>query len=392
MTNTDDPILKFTQELIRRPSITPKDEGCQRLICDILDPLDFQVEHLRFGEVDNLWVRHGNGHPVLCFAGHTDVVPPGSLDEWISDPFAAELHDDRLVARGAADMKSGLAAMVFACRRFVENYPNHNGSIALLITSDEEGEARDGTYRVMETLSNRKETIDWCIVGEPSSSKKLGDTVRIGRRGSLTGLMTLRGVQGHVAYPTEARNPIHDLANLVHEINKKPIDNGTEHFPPTSFQMVNVHSDAGAPNVVPGELKCRFNFRYSTKWTQESLSSHIENLALGLGIDCDITWRNAGNPFFTQEGKLSNALSAAINEHTGINPELSTSGGTSDGRFIAPHGVDIVEFGPLNKTIHKVNEEVLIDDIPKLADIYYRTAELLLEKNHEAKILESIDD
>ncbi len=392
MTNTDDPILKFTQELIRRPSITPKDEGCQRLICDILDPLDFQVEHLRFGEVDNLWVRHGNGHPVLCFAGHTDVVPPGSLDEWISDPFAAELHDDRLVARGAADMKSGLAAMVFACRRFVENYPNHNGSIALLITSDEEGEARDGTYRVMETLSKRKETIDWCIVGEPSSSKKLGDTVRIGRRGSLTGLMTLRGVQGHVAYPTEARNPIHDLANLVHEINKKPIDNGTEHFPPTSFQMVNVHSDAGAPNVVPGELKCRFNFRYSTKWTQESLSSHIENLALGLGIDCDITWRNAGNPFFTQEGKLSNALSAAINEHTGINPELSTSGGTSDGRFIAPHGVDIVEFGPLNKTIHKVNEEVLIDDIPKLADIYYRTAELLLEKNHEAKTLESIDD
>ena len=380
MTNTDDPILKFTQELIRRRSITPKDEGCQRLICDILDPLDFQVEHLRFGEVDNLWVRHGNGHPVLCFAGHTDVVPPGSLDEWISDPFAAELHDDRLVARGAADMKSGLAAMVFACRRFVENYPNHNGSIALLITSDEEGEARDGTYRVMETLSNRKETIDWCIVGEPSSSKKLCDTVRIGRRGSLTGLMTLRGVQGHVAYPTEARNPIHDLANLVHEINKKPIDNGTEHFPPTSFQMVNVHSDAGAPNVVPGELKCRFNFRYSTKWTQESLSSHIENLALGLGIDCDITWRNAGNPFFTQEGKLSNALSAAINEHTGINPELSTSGGTSDGRFIAPHGVDIVEFGPLNKTIHKVNEEVLIDDIPKLADIYYRTAELLLEK------------
>ena len=385
MTNTDDPILKFTQELIRRRSITPKDEGCQRLICDILDPLDFQVEHLRFGEVDNLWVRHGNGHPVLCFAGHTDVVPPGSLDEWISDPFAAELHDDRLVARGAADMKSGLAAMVFACRRFVENYPNHNGSIALLITSDEEGEARDGTYRVMETLSNRKETIDWCIVGEPSSSKKLGDTVRIGRRGSLTGLMTLRGVQGHVAYPTEARNPIHDLANLVHEINKKPIDNGTEHFPPTSFQMVNVHSDAGAPNVVPGELKCRFNFRYSTKWTQESLSSHIENLALGLGIDCDITWRNAGNPFFTQEGKLSNALSAAINEHTGINPELSTSGGTSDGRFIAPHGVDIVEFGPLNKTIHKVNEEVLIDDIPKLADIYYRTAELLLKKTMRRK-------
>jgi len=379
MNNMDDPVLKLTQELIRRPSVTPKDEGCQKLISDILEPLDFQIENLRFGEVDNLWARHGKGHPVLCFAGHTDVVPPGSVEEWIADPFAAEIHDGRLVARGAADMKSGLAAMVFACRRFVETYPDHNGSIALLITSDEEGEAKDGTYRVMQTLSKRKEKIDWCIVGEPSSTKKLGDTVRIGRRGSLSGLMTLRGVQGHVAYPAEARNPIHDLANLVRAINCKPIDNGTENFPPTSFQMVNVHSDAGAPNVIPGELKCRFNFRYSTHWTQESLSAHVENLIASLGIDCDITWRNAGDPFFTQAGHLSKAISTAINEHTGINPELSTSGGTSDGRFIAPHGVDVVEFGPLNKTIHKVNEEVLIKDIPKLADIYYRTAELLLE-------------
>ena len=310
-------------------------------------------------------------------------MPAGSKTEWISDPFAADIHGNKLIARGAADMKSGLAAMVLACKRFIETYPNHNGSIALLITSDEEGEAQDGTYRVMDTLSKRDETIDWCVIGEPSSMKKLGDTVRIGRRGSLTGLMTLRGIQGHVAYPSEARNPIHDLASLVQAINHKPLDNGNEHFPPTSFQMVNVHSDAGAPNVIPGELKCRFNFRYSTQWTQESLSTHVESLIDKLGIDCDITWRNAGNPFFTPKGHLSNALCKSINEYTGIEPELSTSGGTSDGRFIAPHGVDVVEFGPLNKTIHKVNEEVLIEDIPKLENIYYRTAELLLENKKQ---------
>lgn len=378
MTDANDSVLELTCELIRRPSVTPDDQGCQRLVGEILAPLGFELEHLRFGEVDNLWARRGKDGPVLCFAGHTDVVPAGPTEQWRADPFAAEVHDGRLVGRGAADMKSGLAAMLTACRRFVNDYPDHGGSVAFLITSDEEGEAKDGTQQVMETLSGRNEHIDWCVIGEPSSTQVLGDTVRIGRRGSLTGLMTLRGVQGHVAYPAEARNPIHDLADLVSAINQEPLDEGNSHFPPTSFQMVNVHSDAGAPNVIPGELKCRFNFRYSTQWTQETLSAHVEALVSKFGIDCDITWRNAGDPFLTEEGRLSRAVSQAVKEHTGLEPELSTGGGTSDGRFIAPHGVDVVEFGPINKTVHKVNEEILIEDIPRLTDIYYRIAELLL--------------
>lgn len=381
MTVPNSPVLELTRELIRRPSVTPDDQGCQQLISEILGNLGFELEHLRFGEVDNLWARRGEDGPMLCFAGHTDVVPPGPAEEWAADPFAAEVRDGRLIARGAADMKSGLAAMLTACRRFVEKHPNHAGSIAFLITSDEEGEAKDGTYRVMETLAKRNERIDWCVIGEPSSSQALGDTVRIGRRGSLTGLMTLRGVQGHVAYPSEARNPIHDLADLVSAINHKPLDEGNSHFPPTSFQMVNVHSDAGAPNVIPGELKCRFNFRYSTQWTQETLAAHIQGIVSELGIDCDITWRNAGDPFLTEEGRLSQAVSRAVKEHTGLDPELSTSGGTSDGRFIAPHGVDVVEVGPINRTIHKVNEEILVADIPRLTDIYYRITELLLVEN-----------
>ena len=381
MTLTNDPSVELTRELIRRPSVTPDDQGCQSLIGEILEPLGFGLERLRFGEVDNLWARRGEEAPVLCFAGHTDVVPPGPMQEWTADPFAAEVHDGRLIARGAADMKSGLAAMLMACQRFVQTHPTHAGSIAFLLTSDEEGDARDGTRMVMETLSARDERIDWCVIAEPSSDQALGDTIRIGRRGSLTGLMTLRGLQGHVAYPAEARNPIHDLARLVSAINHAPLDEGNSHFPPTSFQMVNVHSDAGAPNVIPGELKCRFNFRYSTQWTQETLAAHVEDLVSKLGIDCEITWRNAGDPFLTGEGRLSQAVSRAVKELTGLDPELSTSGGTSDGRFIAPHGVDVVEFGPINKTIHKVNEEILVEDIPRLPDIYYRIAELLLVEN-----------
>ncbi len=371
-------VVELTRALVRLPSVTPKDSGCQQMIAQLLTKLGFSTESMRFGEVDNLWARRGTAGPVLCFAGHTDVVPPGPSEQWRVDPFAAEIHDGRLVARGAADMKSGLAAMLGACDRFVEAYPNHDGSIAFLITSDEEGEASDGTYKVMEALTERGERIDWCVIGEPSSDRLLGDTVSIGRRGSLTGLMTIRGLQGHVAYPAEARNPIHDLADFVGAINREPLDAGNSHFPPTSFQMVNVHCDAGAPNVIPGELKCRFNFRYSTVWTQDTLATHVEGILTSLGIDYEITWRNAGDPFLTEEGQLSEATCRAVREHTGVDPELSTSGGTSDGRFIAPHGVDVVEVGPINKTIHKVNEEILIEDIPRLMEIYYRIAELLL--------------
>ena len=378
MTDWNKAVLNLTRDLVRMPSVTPQDAGCQALLGAILQESGFRVESMRFGEVDNLWARRGNGGPLLCFAGHTDVVPPGPAEDWAVDPFAGKIHDGRLIARGAADMKSGLAAMTVACRRFVHDYPDHPGSIAFLITSDEEGEARDGTLRVMETLDRRGERIDWCVIGEPSSSSNLGDTIRVGRRGSLTGLMTLRGIQGHVAYPDEARNPIHDLANFVSAVNREPLDRGNDLFPPSSFQMVNVHSDTGATNVIPGELRCRFNFRYSTEWTRQSLVEHIESLTAELGIDCDIDWRDVGRPFLTADGRLTRAVARAVREQTGREPECSTSGGTSDGRFISPYGVDVVEFGPDNRTIHKVNEAVRVDDLPVLQRTYYRIAELLL--------------
>jgi succinyl-diaminopimelate desuccinylase len=370
--------LELTRELIRKPSVTPDDQGCQTLIGSRLESVGFVVEGLRYGDVDNLWARHGTAAPLLCFAGHTDVVPPGPTEQWSVDPFAADVTDGQLTARGAADMKGSLAAMIIAAERFVSTYPEHAGSLAFLITSDEEGEAANGTTKVMETLDARGELIDWCVVGEPSSATALGDTVRVGRRGSLTGLMTLRGIQGHVAYPLKAVNPMHGFAQFVAAITEKPVDNGNEYFPPTTFQMVNVHCDAGAPNVVPGELRCRFNFRYSTEWTQESLSNHVEGIMRELKLDFDVTWKNAGMPFITETGRLTNAICAAVHEETGSNPELSTSGGTSDGRFIAPYGVDVVELGPLNETIHKVNETLNVADLPRLERIYYRIAELLL--------------
>ena len=385
MTDWNKAVLDLTRDLLRIQSVTPADGGCQALLGAALKAAGFRVESMRYGEVDNLWARRGDGGPLLCFAGHTDVVPPGPVAEWAVDPFAAEICGGRLIARGAADMKSGLAAMTVACQRFVHDYPDHPGSIAFLITSDEEGEARDGTLRVMEELDRRGECIDWCVVGEPSSTHVLGDAIRVGRRGSLTGLMTLRGIQGHVAYPQEARNPIHDLAEFVSAVNLQPLDRGNRHFPPSSFQMVNVHSDTGATNVIPGELTCRFNFRYSTEWTQDALVGHIESLLARLDIDCDIDWRDVGRPFLTDEGTLTRAAARAVLEQTGCEPELSTSGGTSDGRFISPYGVDVVEFGPVNRTIHKVNEEVRVDDLPVLQRVYYRIAELLLM---EAKHIE----
>jgi succinyl-diaminopimelate desuccinylase len=315
---------------------------------------------------------------VLVFAGHTDVVPSGPPEQWAVDPFAATVRGDELIGRGAADMKGSLAAMITACRRFVERYPRIEGSLGLLITSDEEGAADDGTLKVMETLASRGETFQYCVVGEPSSTARLGDTIKIGRRGSLSGIMTIRGVQGHVAYPLQVDNPIHALGRFVAAMTREPVDAGNEHFPPTTFQMVNVHSDAGAPNVVPGELKCRFNLRYSNVWTHEQLAARVERVLHDLGIDYELKWRVAGKPFLTRPGLLTEAVQTAVREATGRDAELSTSGGTSDGRFIAPYGIDVVELGPVNATIHKVDEVVSIADLERLERIYFRIAELLL--------------
>ncbi len=370
--------LALALELIRRPSISPDDQGCQAEISSRLSASGFDVEDLPFGDVKNLWARHGKSDPVLCFAGHTDVVPPGPEDQWLTDPFAAEIRDGQLIARGAADMKASLAAMITAAEKFIVANPDHAGSIAFLITSDEEGPAEDGTAKVMEALAARGETIDWCVVGEPSSAAQLGDTVRVGRRGSLSGIMSLRGIQGHVAYPTESVNPMHKIAEFISAMTSTPLDQGNEFFPPSSFQMVYIHCDANAPNVVPGELSCRFNIRYNTEWTRDTLSGHIEQKLNDLGLDFDVDWRLAGEPFLTEPGKLTDAVSAAVKEETGLDTELSTSGGTSDGRYISPYGVDVVEVGPINATIHKVNETLDIEDVPRLERIYYRIAELLL--------------
>lgn len=370
--------LELAQALIRRPSVTPEDAGCQSLIAAILADGGFRVEHLRFVDVDNLWARHGDAHPTLVFAGHTDVVPPGPAEQWRTEPFDAAVVDGRLTGRGAADMKGSLAAMINASLRFVRAHPEHAGSIALLLTSDEEGVADNGTLKVMQTLAARGENFEYCVVGEPSSDSVLGDTVRIGRRGSLSGIMTVHGVQGHVAYPLQADNPMHALAKFINAMTSAPIDAGNAHFPPTTFQMVYVHCDASAVNVVPGELKCRFNFRYSTQWTHASLAQMVEDTLRRLGIRYELKWRVAGEPFLTAEGVLTAAVVDAVKAETGVGAKLSTSGGTSDGRFIAPYGVDVVEVGPINATIHKVNEEVLVDDILRLERIYFRIAERLL--------------
>ena len=372
-----DPV-ELAQALIRRESVTPDDAGCQALVAELLGAAGFAVEHLRFGNVDNLWARHGTGRPALVFAGHTDVVPPGPEAEWTVPPYEARIEGGLLKGRGAADMKGSLAAMIVAGLRFVREHPQHAGSIGFLLTSDEEGLADDGTLKVMQALAGRDELFDYCIVGEPSSSERLGDTVRVGRRGSLSGIMTVKGTQGHVAYPLEADNPMHALARFVTAVTAAPIDAGNAHFPPTTFQMVYIHSDADAVNVVPGEARCRFNFRYSTVWNQQTLAAWAEQKLAEAGVRYEITWRNAGEPFLTVPGRLTDAVSAAVREETGIEPELSTSGGTSDGRFIAPYGIDVVELGPINKTIHKVNEEVRVDDLVALERIYHSIAQRLV--------------
>ena len=377
-TSGQHPSILLLNELIRRPSVTPDDAGCQELIAARLAPLGFSCEQMPFADVSNLYARRGEAGPVLCFAGHTDVVPPGPVDEWHGDPFDPVVRDGCIYGRGAADMKSGLAAMVVACERFLADHPDHAGSLALLITSDEEGRARDGTLRVMAQLKDRNERLDWCVLGEPSSQERLGDTVRIGRRGSLSGMLTVRGVQGHVAYPQLADNPIGRFAPVLAELHRIEWDAGNDYFPPTSFQVVDLRAGVGFPNVTPGELTARFNFRYSTEWDYERLEARVQALFDAHDIDYELAWHLSGEPFLTRPGRLIDAVSRAVEETAGARPTLSTGGGTSDGRFISPAGTDVVELGPVNASIHKVDEHVRIDDVIALTGMYRRIMELLL--------------
>ena len=372
------PTLALACELIRRASVTPDDAGCQALVAGRLAPLGFRVESMRFGDVDNLWARHGDGAPLLLLLGHTDVVPTGPLDEWSSPPFDPVIRDGYLYGRGAADMKGGVAAMVTAVERFVERRPAHRGSIALLLTSDEEGPAVDGVRRVTDVLAERGERIDWCLVGEPSSTDRLGDVVKNGRRGSLSGRIVVRGIQGHVAYPHLARNPVHDLARLLSKLADTVWDEGSADFPPTSFQVSNVTAGAGADNVIPGQAEATFNFRYSTRHDRGSLVAAVESAAKGLDVDCRIDWRHSGEPFLTEPGRLIEAVGDAVESVAGYRPELSTAGGTSDGRFIAPTGAEVVELGPVNASIHRIDERVLATDLDRLSRMYESVIDRLL--------------
>jgi succinyl-diaminopimelate desuccinylase len=374
----DEPSVRLFLELLAKPSITPDDAGCQALLASRLESCGFHCETLPFGEVTNLWARIGAKAPLLCFAGHTDVVPPGAVDEWDSDPFTPSYRDGAVYARGADDMKSGLAAMIVAAESFIKTHPGFDGSLAFLITSDEEGRARDGTLKVVETLSGRGETIDWCVIGEPSSARQLGDVVRIGRRGSLSGMLTVAGTQGHVAYPQLADNPISRFAPVLAALHATEWDEGNEHFPPTSFQVVHLQSGVGAPNVTPPDLNARFNFRYSTEWDHEALQAKVEGLFDSFEFRYELDWHLSGEPFLTPPGKLTDAVTQAVIEVAGIEPEFSTGGGTSDGRFISPAGADVIELGPVNASIHKVNEHVLLADLPRLTAMYHRIMELLL--------------
>jgi len=370
--------IELTRDLISRRSVTPADEGCQTLLAQHLERIGFVIEPLPFGNVANLWARRGDRRPLCCFAGHTDVVPTGPLDEWDSDPFVPEIREGVLYGRGAADMKSGLAAMVTAAEEFVALHPQHSGSIAFLITSDEEGPSVDGTRRVVELLQTRGERIDWCLMGEPSSEVCIGDTIKVGRRGSLSGRLTVHGVQGHIAYPQLADNPVHALAPALAELVSRSWDQGTEQFQPTSFQVSNINSGTGAPNVIPGELKARFNLRYSPVQTLENLKNTVEGILRRHGVRFTLDWYLSGEPFYTPPGVLSSAVTEAVAEVTGVPPRLSTGGGTSDGRFIAPLGAQVVELGVVNASIHKVNECVRLADIDALQRMYCNLLRRLL--------------
>lgn len=364
------PTIELTRDLIRRNSVTPDDQQCQLMLARRLAAFGFNAEHLRFGEVDNLWLRRGHQGPLFVFAGHTDVVPTGPLDKWSHEPFAADIVDGMLHGRGAADMKGSIAAMVTACERFIERFPEHQGSIAFLLTSDEEGPATDGTVRVIDTLQARQEHIDWCLVGEPTSSDKVADVVKNGRRGSLNGYLTVNGKQGHIAYPQLADNPVHSLAPVLAELCAEVWDNGNDDFPPTSFQVSNLHSGAGATNIIPGSAEMIFNFRYSTEVTDVQLQQRVEAILDKHGVNYQLDWVLSGKPFRTAGGKLLNATQQAIKTVTGYDTELSTSGGTSDGRFIAPTGAQVIELGPLNATIHQIDECVSVADLDILSAVY----------------------
>jgi len=362
--------LALTKDLISRNSVTPEDKGCQELMIKRLEAIGFQIERLRFDDVDNFWARRGTNAPVIGFAGHTDVVPTGPVDEWKYPPFEPTIEGDLLYGRGTADMKGSLAAMVVACENFIEKYPDHNGSISFLITSDEEGPSINGTVKVIEHLEARNEKMDYCLVGEPSSTNKVGDIVKNGRRGSLNGKLTVTGTQGHVAYPHLAENPFHSASNALAELCNASWDNGNEFFPPTTFQISNLNCGTGATNVIPGKLEILFNFRFSTEVTAENLKEKVHNLFDKYDFTYDIQWNLSGNPFITGRGELVSAVQAAVREVTDYETELSTAGGTSDGRFIAPTGAQIVELGPLNATIHQVDECVSISDLDKLTSMY----------------------
>ncbi|MBS0377724.1 MAG: succinyl-diaminopimelate desuccinylase [Proteobacteria bacterium] len=370
--------VELTQDLIARRSVTPSDEGCQALMCRRLAAAGFTVEPMPYGNVENFWARRGREGPVFCFAGHTDVVPTGPLEEWVSDPFTPTVRDGLLFGRGAADMKSGLAAMVTAAEAFAAAHPDHRGSVAFLITSDEEGPSVDGTKRVVRTLKDRGERIDWCLVGEPSSEHVLGDTIKVGRRGSLSGRLTVHGIQGHIAYPQLAENPVHTFAPALAELTQRRWDEGTEHFQPTSFQVSNFNAGTGAPNVIPGELRARFNLRYSPVQTLAGLKAEVEEILRRHKVRYTLEWYVSGEPFYTPPGPLSQAVSEAVHEVAGLRPKLTTGGGTSDGRFIAPLGAQVVELGVINASIHKVNESVRVADIDALHRMYLAVLTRLL--------------
>ena len=375
---TDSATLSLSKELIARRSVTPEDAGCQLMLAERLAKLGFKIEQLRFGDTDNLWARLGDADPLFVFAGHTDVVPSGPESQWSTAPFEPTLVDSILYGRGAADMKSSIAAMVVAVENFLASHPEPKGSIGFLITSDEEGPATGGTVRVIETLEARREKITWCLVGEPSSTAKVGDVIKNGRRGSLGGHLTVYGQQGHVAYPHLALNPIHWFAPAMHELCQYQWDTGNDHFPPTTFQISNIHAGTGATNVIPGELSVEFNFRFSTEVTEQELRTIVEDILDRHHLKFDLQWTLSGQPFITERGELIQATQQAIEEITGYATQLSTAGGTSDGRFIAPTGAQVVELGPVNASIHKINEHVDIHQLEQLTRIYERIVANLL--------------